>query len=94
MDGSRCSLVPSPQPIASHAQIYESEQYEVVKRQVVSHFVPLHACQVNGGIPLLVQAGDLSAGHRYTTARVIAGRMMVSRRASLGVPAPGGRMVS
>jgi hypothetical protein len=34
---------------------------------VVSHLVPLHASQVHGGLPLLVQAGDLSAGHRYTT---------------------------
>jgi hypothetical protein len=38
-----------------------------VKPPVVYHLVPLRAYQVNGGIPPLVQARELSAGWRYRT---------------------------
>jgi hypothetical protein len=48
----------------------QPEQQEVVHQQVVYHLVPLHACQVNGGIPPMFQTRELSAGWRYTSKKL------------------------
>jgi hypothetical protein len=65
--GDRRGLAASPQPIDGHAQPQQSEQQESVKPQVVYHLVPLRAGQVNGGIPPMFQARELSAGWGYRT---------------------------